>query len=206
MRSPFNPVTVIVVSDDPLARAGLSSLLENEEVVVLASLPSSELDGEEDEVGVEVDALLWDADPDLDADPIREQAVPVLTLITQEADPRSLLAAGAAGVLYRTASAEQVANGLRAVAAGLTVLAPRLLTPLLPETPLPDAPFDDLTPREVEVLGLISEGLSNKRIAKKLAISVNTVKFHVNALLSKFGVRTRTELAVRAVQQGQTFL
>ena len=200
-----SPLTVIIVSDDPLVQAGLSSLLEAEAILVLAAIHSDGL-GEDSN---EADVLLWDADPELDVEILRDQNTPVLALIAQETHPNNLLNAGVAGLLYRTATAQQLSRGIRAVATGLSVLSPELLVSLVPdarELNETDDVFDDLTPREAEVLDLISEGLSNKQIAKRLAISVNTVKFHVNALLSKFGAKTRTELAVRAVQQGQTFL
>ena len=202
MLSAYGPLTVIIVADDPLVRVGLTNLLEAEGVSVTAAVSGDELSVEQGDAEV----LLWDADPDLDAEAIGQQAVPVLALVSEDETPNQLLTAGAAGILYRTAAAEHLATGLRAVAAGLTVLEPNLLAPLLPTVPERDTLFDDLTPREVVVLELVSEGLPNKRIAKELGISVNTVKFHVNALLSKFGAKTRTELAVRSVQQGQTNL
>ena len=202
MLSAYGPLTVIIVADDPLVRVGLTNLLEAEGVSVTAAVSGDELSVEQGDAEV----LLWDADPDLDAEAIGQQAVPVLALVSEDETPNQLLTAGAAGILYRTAAAEHLATGLRAVAAGLTVLEPNLLAPLLPAVPEQDTLFDDLTPREVDVLELVSEGLPNKRIAKELGISVNTVKFHVNALLSKFGAKTRTELAVRSAQQGQTNL
>nr|WP_236673772.1 response regulator transcription factor [Comamonas sp. JC664] len=67
-----------------------------------------------------------------------------------------------------------------------------------PPTSAPDA----LTPREREVLGLLAEGLSNKAIADRLAISEHTAKFHVNAVLAKLGVQRRTEAVVRAAKLG----
>ena len=196
----FTFLNVTVIADDPLVRAALGNLIEGEAISVLAG----GINDESSETDAEV--LLWDADPELDAERIGEQDLPVLALVHEDADAGLLLTAGVAGVLYRTATAAQLAVGLRAVAAGLTVLEPDLLQPLLPVAPERDTPFGDLTPREIDVLELVSEGLPNKRIAKELGISVNTVKFHVNALLSKFGAKSRTELAVRGVQQGQTKL
>jgi len=63
-------------------------------------------------------------------------------------------------------------------------------------------PVDTLTPRESEVLHLIAEGLPNKQIAQKLSISEHTVKFHVNAILTKLGAQSRTEAVVRATRAG----
>lgn len=195
-------ITVIIVADDPLVQVGLTNLIEEENISVTAAVSGSELGVERGDTEV----LLWDADPVLDAETIAQQDVPVLALVSEDETPNPLLTAGVAGILYRTATAAKLSAGLRAVAAGLTVLEPDLLQPLLPVAPERDTPFGDLTPREIDVLELVSEGLSNKRIAKQLGISVNTVKFHVNALFSKFGAKSRTELAVRGVQQGQTNL
>ncbi len=194
-----DPLTVVIVADDPLVRLGLANLVGAEGASVLAAVSGNELAVEQGDI----DVLLWDADPMLDAEAISLQEVPVLALVNEDENPNPLLATGVAGILYRTATAERLAAALRAVAAGLSVLEPDLLQPLLPTVPERDTPFDDLTLREFDVLELVSGGLSNKQIAKELGISVNTVKFHVNALLSKFDVKSRTELAVRSIQQGQ---
>ncbi len=66
--------------------------------------------------------------------------------------------------------------------------------------------IEELTPRELEVLRLLAEGLPNKTIAQRLDISEHTVKFHVNALLGKLGVASRTEAVVRATRLGLVFL
>ena len=63
-------------------------------------------------------------------------------------------------------------------------------------------PFDDLTPRETEILGLLAEGQSNKAIARNLGISDGTVKLHVKAILRKLSVHSRVEAAVMAVERG----
>jgi len=63
-------------------------------------------------------------------------------------------------------------------------------------------PIEDLTPRELEVLQHLAEGLTNKAIAQRLAVSEHTIKFHVNALMSKLGAQSRTEAVVLATRQG----
>jgi len=69
-----------------------------------------------------------------------------------------------------------------------------------------DFPVEELTPRETEVLQLMADGLTNKAIAQKLSISEHTVKFHVNAILGKLGVQSRTEAVVRATRLGLLLL
>lgn len=67
-------------------------------------------------------------------------------------------------------------------------------------------PAEPLTPRELEVLQLLAQGLPNKAIAERLGVSSHTVKFHVNAILSKLGARSRTEAVVLATQMGLTVI
>ena len=187
-------LTVLVIAADPLVRAGLAALLGAHDVVVIA-----ELSPEDDAaafVDASLDAVVWEGG---EAPP--RLLAPLLALITGGEEVNGALEAGAAGVLYRTAEGEKMAAALQAIVAGLVALEPALTEFLGAETLEGDAPAD-LTPREVQVLGLLSEGLSNKGIAKRLEISEHTVKFHVNALLSKFGARTRTEVVARAVGSG----
>ena len=89
------------------------------------------------------------------------------------------------------------------MARGLTVFEPTL-SPLRPTSRAAASPTspEALTPREREVLALLAEGLSNKAIADRLAISEHTAKFHVNAVLAKLGVQRRTEAVVRAARMG----
>lgn len=104
-----------------------------------------------------------------------------------------------AGVLTPDATAEQLDAALRAVFAGLLV---RSTT--APETrgfaPADDMPL--LTPREREILGLISEGLSNKAMARRLGISVHTVKFHLEALFNKLDATSRAEAVTKGLRGG----
>lgn len=127
-------------------------------------------------------------------------AVPVLALVPEDAELPTLIS-DAGGVLYRTASPDKLIAALQALAQGLNVFEPDLAEALFPQSRVADPP-EDLTPRELEVLRHLAEGLSNKTIAKALDISENTVKFHLSALLGKFGVSSRTEVVVRAIQLG----
>jgi two-component system nitrate/nitrite response regulator NarL len=96
---------------------------------------------------------------------------------------------------------------LRAAAGGLIVLDPALAGAVLSarETS-PDRLVEELTPRELEVLQLLAEGLPNKAIGLRLEISEHTVKFHVNAILGKLGAQSRTEAVVRASRLGLIIL
>jgi two-component system, NarL family, nitrate/nitrite response regulator NarL len=96
---------------------------------------------------------------------------------------------------------------VRAVAQGLLALDESFATILLRDAPSPPEELaEPLTRRELEVLQLLSQGLPNKRIAQRLGISEHTVKFHVNALLGKLGVQSRSEAIVHAVRLGLVVL
>ena len=116
-------------------------------------------------------------------------------------DPAHAADASLAGVLPRAAGDRQIAAAVAALAAGLTVRVPSLRDAhgfAARETP----PRVALTPREVEVLALVGEGLSNKAIARRLAISAHTVKYHLEAIFAKLGVRSRAEAVTRGLRLG----
>lgn len=105
-----------------------------------------------------------------------------------------------AGQLSQEATAEQIDAALRAVAAGLIVRQSRSAPRAFEE--LPDHIASELlTPRELDVLTAISEGMSNKAVARKLGISLHTVKFHVESLFRKLGARTRAEAVTRGLER-----
>jgi len=104
-----------------------------------------------------------------------------------------------AGWLPPDATAEQIEVALRAVAAGLTVRGPsprnRTFAPLVEEA------WPVLTPREIEVLAALRDGLSNKEAARRLGISPHTVKFHIESLFKKLGAASRAEAVVKGLQR-----
>jgi DNA-binding NarL/FixJ family response regulator len=102
-----------------------------------------------------------------------------------------------AGVLPQDADAVQIDAALRAVAAGLHVRAAEAGFGAIADT----GPVALLTPREVEVLSAIALGLGNKEIARRLEISLHTVKFHIEAIFRKLGVRSRAEAVARGLQR-----
>jgi DNA-binding NarL/FixJ family response regulator len=160
--------------------------------VVLMDLRMPELDG------VEATRMLRSAAP--------ETQVLVLTTYADDESLFPALQAGARGYLTKDASAEEIEQAIRAVAAGRTHLDPaiqqRLVTAVL-ETPAGHGePPDDLTAREVEVLKLIAGGLSNAEIAAKLVVSAATVKTHVNHIFQKTGARDRAQAVRYAYQHG----
>ncbi|WP_018217273.1 response regulator [Salinispora vitiensis] len=135
--------------------------------------------------------------------------VKVLILTTFDLDEYvySALRAGASGFLVKDATAAELLNGIRLVAAGEALLAPRVTRRLIatftgqgePATP---RGLNMITEREREVLGLIARGLSNTEIAEHLHLGVGTVKTHITRLLSKLGVRDRAQLVITAYESG----
>ena len=196
--------SALLVSADALVRAGLRGVLLAGDWGVAGEVDS--LEGARGAwVELPFDAVLWDAGhrPLLGEVP---DMPPVVALVEDETSAGALLAAGVAGAVLRGVEPATVCAALWAVAHGLTVSerAFRRLRPAA-ELRVPAAP-GDFTPREQEVLALLSEGLPNRAIAELLGISRHTVKFHVNALLQKLGAERRTEAVVRAARLGLVVL
>ena len=192
---------VLVVGEDPLARGGLAALLSRQGLIVAGQA------GPEDRGPLDADVALWDAglgDPDYHGlDRLVRAGIPVLVLVSQETHAQGGLSAGAAGALLRDADPDRLTAALRALAQGLMVLEPGLARTAVGMRRANDLdPLDALTPRELEVLQLLAQGLPNKTIALRLEIAERTAKFHVNSILSKLGVENRSEAIVRAARLG----
>ena len=197
-----DPIKVALLTDDPLLRAGVSSLLEQ-----LGSIDVVDRDRAE--------VALWDAGVDSSKTlarltELRTLSMPVVAVVGDAAHVAPALAAGARGVVLRDQVGPGIHAALAAVRSGLTVLDTALAESLVPTQPVPlavsPAPTTksrgDLTEREKQVVQLLSEGLSNKLIADRLGISDHTAKFHVNGVMMKLGASTRTEAVVEAMRRG----
>ncbi len=124
-----------------------------------------------------------------------------LTSFPEEDLVQGALRAGAISYLLKDVSADELAAAIRAAHAGHAILAPEATKALIDAAHRPPTPGDDLTAREREVLALLVEGLPNPTIAERLTISRATVKYHVSSILSKLGVKSRSEAVVMAVRQ-----
>jgi two-component system, NarL family, response regulator YdfI len=157
------------------------------------------------------------ADLDLDEDQ-RETASRIaevgagVVLLTDNAEGAwvaQLLASGARSVLRRDCSGRQLAAAVQAVAAGLTALEPEMVQALL-RPPLDTIELEpgeeELTPRETEVLRMMTAGLSNREIASALGISEHTVKFHITSIFGKLGTSSRTEAVTEGIRRGLVLL
>lgn len=205
---------VLVVASSPLARAGLTALLDGADGLTIVG-QSADDNGLADALDVyQPDALVWDMgwEPLQNLDRLSDASgAVVLALVADEATALeaapALMGGGVRGLLLQDADAEMMAVALHTLGQGLVVMTPAVASGLRTEPALsadntPEMLVDALTPRELEVINLIAEGLPNKNIAGKLGISEHTVKFHVNAILTKLGAQSRTEAVVRATRMG----
>lgn len=207
---------VLVVASDALARAGLAALLTDQPghevagqtsgAAPLGPRPSEGRPAGTDGAAADVVVLDlgWDPKSQLaHLAELRDADVPVVALVPDKASAADALAAGARGVLPRDVDAADLAASVAAVRRGLLVLDPEVTAgawQLRERNAVGLA--EELTPRELEVLQLLAEGLSNKGIADRLRISEHTAKYHVNAILGKLGAQTRTEAVARAARLG----
>jgi DNA-binding NarL/FixJ family response regulator len=213
------PIRVVIADDQRVVRDGLVMLVGLIEGVEVAGTASNGREALEQVRAERPDVVLMDLRmPELDGvDATREirSALPgtQVLVLTTYADDESLfpaLQAGARGYLTKDAGAEEIAEAIRAVAAGRTHLDPdvqqrivaALVDPAARPAPAEQQLPDDLTPREVEVLQLIADGLSNAEIAERLVVSGATVKTHVNRIFSKTGARDRAQAVRYAYTRG----
>jgi DNA-binding NarL/FixJ family response regulator len=210
-------VRVLIADDQSLVRAGFRLVLENHadiEVVGEASTGHEAVHGAR---RLGPDVVLMDIRmPELDGIAATRLIADagtarVLVLTTCDLDEYvyDALQAGASGFLLKDTPPDGVADGIRAVAAGEALLAPTVTRRLIEEfTRLGaarrtrPAELDELTPREIEVLGLLARGLSNAEIAAALVLSETTVKTHVAHVLGKLRLRDRVQAVVLAYELG----
>jgi two-component system nitrate/nitrite response regulator NarL len=212
---------ILVIADDALSRAGLAALLAEQPGCAVVGRASG-LDDLPALIEVyRPNVLLWDLSwqPDSAIERLAvlvENTPPVAVLLPDEGRVAEVWATGARAILRRDADPGQVAAALRALMQDLGVIDGAFAAALARPVGLPtlktwgdrqtDPLIEELTPRELAVLRLVAEGLPNKTIAVRLGISEHTVKFHVNTILGKLGVASRTEAVVRAIRLGLIFL
>ena len=197
---------VLIIAPDPLARAGLATLLTDQVVGQVGLTPDLVAE-------VEVyrpDVIVYDAGWEPDLEPLadlQEIDIPIVVLLPEATQAPAAWEAGARGLLLRDAGAERLLTAIQAVFQDLVICDPSLApTRFSGEQSGYGQPVEPLSPRELEVLRLLAEGLPNKTIARRLDISEHTVKFHVNAIMGKLGAQSRTEAAVRAARLGLIML
>lgn len=205
-------IRLFVVSDSPVVRAGLRSILESAEGLQVVGEGSLE-DLTAEEASLRPDLVLVELATgerdDLETFWRLLDQTPGITVVLLSGDPdeafaREALQAGVRGYLLRDVSPEELIDGVRAAHQGLTVLHPATAHALLasPQPMAPPSGGESLTARELEVLRLLAQGLPSKTIASRLQISEHTVKFHVGSILGKLGAASRTEAVSTAIRRG----
>lgn len=202
-------IKVLLVDDHNVVRSGLAAFLmayddlelvgeanNGEEAVrkakelspdvVLMDLVMPQMDG------AEATGEIMEYDPDL--------KVIALTSFKEKDLIERVLEAGAIGYLLKNVGADELAEAIRDAYDGKPTLAPEAAQALIQKTRTPKNQIEELTPRELEVLQLMGEGLTNPQIAEELVISNSTVKFHVSSILGKLHVESRTEAVVYAMK------
>jgi DNA-binding NarL/FixJ family response regulator len=211
-------VRVLVVDDHALFRRGLTLVLEAEEGIDVVG------EGEDGQEAIDKaeelapDVVLMDVRMPkvggIEATRRITESQPttkilMLTVSDEEGDLYEAIKAGAAGYLLKEISIEEVADAVRAVVQGQTLISPSMASKLIQEfTALAkrseerrDVPAPRLTERELEVLKLVAQGMSNRDIAEVLFISENTVKNHVRNILEKLHLHSRMEAVMYAVRE-----
>lgn len=188
-RHAAEPLRVVVASDNPLRRAALVMRL-----AVFGDLALNEANEVEDVRNADV--VVADT---IDAS---RAAAPVLYLVRDGNEGVQALARGARGVMLRTATPRRLHTAVRAVAEGLVIIDDDVAERVMPHARARVDLIEPLTRREQQVAQLLAGGLTNKEIAQRLGITEHTVKFHLNGILRKLGVSTRTEAVVQAARLG----
>jgi DNA-binding NarL/FixJ family response regulator len=204
------PLRVLVVDDHPMVRAGLRSMLDGDEIEVVAEAASG-AEAAERAAALVPGLVLLDVElPDMDGvealTRIKARAPRAAVLmVSMHDDPvmvRRAVEAGAAGYVLKGISRRELLAAVRAVRNGGSVLDPSLLRALATPAAPASGAGDALTRVELETLALLAAGLTNREIAERTRWSVGTVKKHVQRILEKLDVSDRTQAAVVAVRQG----
>jgi len=220
MSTSGGPVRIVVADDHQIVRSGFAGLLDTQPDFTVVGTA---------EDGAEAVRLCQETSPDVVLMDVRMPGVDgieatrqltapgpdhprILILTTFDLDDYvyDALRAGASGFLLKDITAERLFEAVRVIAAGEALLAPtvtrRLISEFARQRPRTDgsrtARLATLTPRETQVLRLVAEGLSNPEIAARLVVTEETVKTHVSRMLSKLGLRDRTQAVVTAYETG----
>jgi DNA-binding NarL/FixJ family response regulator len=224
---PHRPVRVLLADDQALLRAGLATILGASPDIEVVGQAGTGREAVELARALRPDVVCMDVQmPEMDgleatrrivADPEVTAGVLVLTTFNRDDYLLESLQAGAAGFLLKNSRPEQLADAVRAVAAGDALLSPEVTRAVIARAmtagsapgrsgaaPTGSGSAPGLTERELEVLRLVARGLSNDEIAAELVLGRATVKTHVSNVLTKLGLRDRVQAVVYAFENGLT--
>jgi two-component system NarL family response regulator len=214
--NPGEPIRVAVVDDQELFRRGLTMLLGVEEDIEVVGEAGDGVAATELAATAVPDVILMDVRmpkrSGIEAcgsikDVAPSAKIIMLTVSDEEADLYDAVKNGASGYLLKDSSIDEVAQAIRVVADGQSLISPSMAVKLLDEfkqmtrSDRQQVPTPRLTERELEVLKLVAQGLNNREIAKRLFISENTVKNHVRNILEKLQLHSRMEAVMYAVRE-----
>jgi DNA-binding NarL/FixJ family response regulator len=208
-------IRILIADDHPVFRFGLRALLETEPGYVVVGEAQTGEEAVELNTSLQPDVVLMDVNmPGLNGiEATRriaaEQSGPAILIITMFDDDTVFAAmrAGARGYLIKGAEGEETLRAIRAVAGGEAIFSPKAAERLIrffaaaPRDAVAPA-FPELTPRELEILNLVAQGLTNTAIAERLVLSPKTVRNQVSIILSKLQVADRAQAIVRAREAG----
>ncbi len=217
-RTSDEAIRVLIVDDHALFRRGLQMVLEGETDIDVVGEASDGHEAVERAESTTPDVVLMDVRmpkrTGIEAtraikDTLPSTKILMLTISDEEADLYEAIKAGASGYLLKEISIEEVADAVRAVHAGQSLISPSMASKLLSEFATMVKRTDErqsylaprLTARELEVLKLVAHGASNRDVARELVISENTVKNHVRNILEKLHLHSRMEAVVYAVRE-----
>ena len=222
--SPADPgeagIRIVVADDHQVVRTGFAELLGTQADFTVLGTACDGAEAVRISRALRPDVVLMDvrmpamdgieATRQLAGNGLEGPRILILTTFDLDEYVYDALRAGASGFLLKDVTAERLFDAVRVIAAGEALLAPTVTRRLISEfahlrprpEPSPTAPLATLTPRETQVLKLVAEGLSNPEIAARLVVTEETVKTHVSRMLSKLGLRDRTQAVVTAYESG----
>jgi DNA-binding NarL/FixJ family response regulator len=202
-------IRLLIADDHPVVRDGLRGILEASGEFEVVGEAANGREAVDRAAALKPDVVLMDLRmPDVDGVTaiklLAERGVParvlVLTTFDTDTDVVPAIEAGATGYLLKDSPPAELLRGVRAAARGEAVLSPSVATRLLGQVRTPAA--DPLSQRELDILGLISHGNSNKEAAARLFISEATVKTHVLHIFAKLGVNDRAAAVAVGFERG----
>jgi len=216
----YDPIRALIVDDHALFRRGLEMVLADEDDIELVGEASDGAEAVQKAGESLPDVVLMDIrmprSSGIEACRAMKEVAPsskivMLTISDEEGDLFEAIRAGASGYLLKDIPLDEVADVVRAVHGGQSLINPSMAAKLLTEfatlakrdaeEPVEQVPAPKLTDREMQVLKLVARGMNNRDIAKELFISENTVKNHVRNILEKLQIHSRMEAVMIAVRE-----
>ena len=208
-------IRVLVAAASAVRRAGLEALIKTSPLLKLVGIFSGARAIAQHAVESQADVIVLDFERDEShalISSITNSGLPLVVLI-DDPEPEwtaQALRSGTKAILPRNADADEIISAIQAAYSGLVLLDPEVtedlaqrIQPSVRSSPLPG---DELTAREVEVLRMLAEGISNRQMAERLEISTHTVKFHISSILDKLDASTRTEAVALGIRMGLILL